>query len=47
MDDASEDSYSNADRKSKKPFKTESAYVHSEDESAKSPAGSPTAKKNI
>ena len=45
MDDVSEDSYSNADRKSEKPFETESAYAHSEDESAKSPAGSPTAQK--
>nr|GEU50408.1 epidermal growth factor receptor substrate 15-like 1 [Tanacetum cinerariifolium] len=43
MDDVSEDSYSNADRK--KPFETESAYAHSEDESAKSPADSPTAEK--
>ncbi|PWA52248.1 hypothetical protein CTI12_AA457940 [Artemisia annua] len=38
MDDVSEDSYSNAGRKSEKPFETESAYAHSEDESAKSPA---------
>lgn len=45
MDDVSEDSYSNADRKSEKPFETESAYAHSEDESAKSPAGSPTTQK--
>ena len=45
MDDVSEDSYSNADKKSEKPFETESVYAHSEDESAKSPAGSPTAQK--
>lgn len=42
MDNFSQDSYSNADVESEKPFETESAY---EDESAKSPAGSPTAQK--
>ncbi|PWA66023.1 hypothetical protein CTI12_AA331980 [Artemisia annua] len=31
MDDVSEDSYSNADKKSEKPFETESVYAHSED----------------
>ncbi|CAH1435297.1 unnamed protein product [Lactuca virosa] len=42
MDNFSQDSYSNADVESEKPFETESAY---EDDSAKSPAGSPTAQK--
>ncbi|KAI3808278.1 hypothetical protein L1987_24227 [Smallanthus sonchifolius] len=45
MDNFPEDSYSNADMKSEKPFETESAYAHSEDESAKNPAESPTTQK--
>ncbi|KAI3745614.1 hypothetical protein L6452_08015 [Arctium lappa] len=39
------DSYSTADGRSEKPFETESAYAHSEDGSAKSPASSPTRNK--
>ncbi|XP_071701186.1 uncharacterized protein [Rutidosis leptorrhynchoides] len=45
MDDYSQDSYSNADGQSEKPFETESAYAHSEDGSAKSPAASPKTQK--
>lgn len=45
MDNFSQDSYSNADGKSDKPFEAESAYAHSEDESAKSPASSPRTQK--
>ncbi|XP_076951806.1 uncharacterized protein LOC143625325 [Bidens hawaiensis] len=45
MDDHSQDSYSNADAKSEKRYDADSAYAHSEDESAKSPAESPTAQK--
>ncbi|KAK1406680.1 hypothetical protein QVD17_42202 [Tagetes erecta] len=45
MDNISQDSYSNTDGKSEKRYEAESAYAHSEDESAKSPAGSPTAQK--
>lgn len=46
IDNLSQDSYSNADGKSEKHFDTESAYPHSEDESAKSPAAeSPTTQK--
>nr|XP_043631734.1 actin cytoskeleton-regulatory complex protein pan1 [Erigeron canadensis] len=45
MDGISHGSYSNADGNSEKPFESESAYAFSEDESAKSPADSPTTQK--
>ncbi|KAI3797193.1 hypothetical protein L1987_32447 [Smallanthus sonchifolius] len=45
MDDISQDSCSNTDGKSEKRYEADSAYAHSEDESAKSPAGSPTTQK--
>ncbi|MFS8006213.1 putative EH domain, EF-hand domain, EF-hand domain pair, EF-Hand 1, calcium-binding protein [Helianthus anomalus] len=45
MDDVSQDSYSNTDAKSEKRYEADSVYAHSEDESAKSPADSPTTQK--